>query len=225
LPRPRFRASSEEAAAFAKLYLPDVVGKVEVKFTDGNEQVGSCFLYCQKLYVITCRQILYRSIDNEEVMGSITVAFPKRNIRMTANCVDSDPMTQLAVLQFGPEGETHLLKYPKMSRRETDGSLTFCGGYEGSDFCFSEGVISDLGHLVDFKPSCLVSNLTSPSMRGGLCVGRGYSELIGVIAGNEEEGDTILIPLSNISYFFVHRPSLPQPESHYGHDWSPTLHH
>jgi len=147
-------------------------------------------------------------------MGTITVEFPKNNISIEADCVASDVATELAVLQFGPEGGTHPFEYPKMSLREKDGSLTFCGGYEGNQFRCSSGVISDLGHVIcGFKPSCLVSNPTGPGICGGPCIGSGSRELIGVVAGGHGQGGTRLVPLSGICFFFLHQPrTLPQIE-------------
>jgi len=70
VPRPGYFLNPplEEIVSFSGRYLSDLVGRVEVVFPDGSKQMGSCFLYSPKLYVLTVRGILFKSIVSILIM-------------------------------------------------------------------------------------------------------------------------------------------------------------
>jgi hypothetical protein len=184
----------------ANLILSQVVARLDVTKEDGSSSHGSCFLYSDTFYMITCARILAQAKSLEIVIG---------HIRYPAKIAALDEVMNLAVIvPDGRETQTHSLPYLRFAAQVVPGSKIFNSGYLiDKTFRVSHGVVAkstDVRHII--------ADCTSyDGFSGGPGVGKQLLICLGVIR-RPFGATTQLIPPVIVSYFFETFPSVPQPK-------------
>jgi hypothetical protein len=159
--------SKEKILEVANEKLPYAVAKVT---SSTSTHLGSCFLYSDRFYALTCRHV----VNGHDSLFVEFIPYGKVSAATDADC-------DLAVIGFPQDNaESHSLPFLKLCKESYPGLTSLCAGFsvDGS-MQITDGSITHSDH-----PHRIVcTNITDHGTSGGPCVDRSLWALIGVIAG------------------------------------------
>jgi S1-C subfamily serine protease len=201
--KPVYLESEELVLKRANAFLPGCVGRVDAVKEDGTGMHGSCFIYSNTYYMITCAHLVADC-------KSLEVFF--RKTKHPAKIVALDDGLDLAVIVLeGLEDQRHDQSYLKFDYLVFPGHKIFTAGYRvDRSFHIYVGNVASSADGGSVIVDCTSDN----GMSGGPGVGRNFTHLFGVIRGSFGQTilSTTLIPASTILYFLKKFPHLPQSE-------------
>jgi S1-C subfamily serine protease len=208
LPSPTvlFGASQEMLVKDAIAILSRACGRVMTTLADGTQKhIGTAFFYSDQFCMITCEHVIHG-------WPNISVSFPYYNLTLNARVFHSDPRVDLAIIVLDTQEPTpHHLPYLRLTPNANAGDLVCVGGFSNDgNLHYTVGFISNS----DDPHKIVVSNLSDHGTSGGPCVGRGLTNLIGVVKDDfgVAHHRTLLIPFLDVDNFVRSAPALPQFE-------------
>jgi S1-C subfamily serine protease len=221
-----FGAAKEQFIKDAISILKYITGRVDVEKKDGTIVHGSCFFYSDTFHLLTCSHVIKDAAKIQvcvlyfvfiiSILNFLQVFFPVEEKSYPAKVV-ADGRTlltsvDLTVLLLEVPGMTkHNLPYVQLNPRCDQGTVVFCAGFAvDGGFHVSDGMVS----RSDDPHRLVITSLTGEGLSGGPCVGRGYRNLLGVIACDFgiTHHRTEVIPYFDVDNFLQQYPNLPQIE-------------